>query len=123
MKPNSIFILVVAIATLSSHASAQKPAKKSEEVSFLVAPSPAWVKPLAMPDQLAPNQESAGTYFLLVDRQVNVDRRAFYYHDIRKITSEDGVQSGTSVSVSFNPAFERLSLHTLRVIRNNVSSD
>jgi transglutaminase-like putative cysteine protease len=78
---------------------------------------------VAVPDELAFNEESAGTYFLLVDRQENVDRRAYYYHDIRKITSENGVQSGASISVSFNPAFEKLTFHAVRLIRSNVSSD
>ena len=123
MKPGSLLIVGVAIIAICNHSRAQKPATKSREVSFNIAPRPVWVKPVAVPDELAFNQESAGTYFLLVDRQENVDRRAYYYHDIRKIRSENGVQSGASISVSFNPAFEKLTLHAIRVIRSNVSSD
>ncbi len=103
--------------------SAEETPKKADAVSFNVAPAPAWVKPVTPPNESAIERESPSLFFVLVDRQQRIEPRAFYYHDMRKVISEKGVQDGASLSVSFNPAFEKLTLHCMRVIRNGVSSD
>ncbi|MBA3608460.1 MAG: hypothetical protein H0W43_08130, partial [Chthoniobacterales bacterium] len=46
--------------------------------------------------ELEAGMENTGTVYLLVDRQDNLDRNAFYYHEVRKVTSENGLQSGAS---------------------------
>ena len=41
---------------------------------------------------------------------------------LRKITSENGLQSGASFSVAFDPAFEKLTFHAIQVVRDGVTS-
>ena len=98
-------------------------AETGAPISFEIAPVPVWVKPVATPNESGTDQDSAGTFYMLVDRQENVDRNAFYYHDLRKISSENGVQSGAFLSATFNPAFQKLTLHAIRVIRNKIPLD
>jgi hypothetical protein len=112
-----------ALATAAGCCISAEAAEKEAQITFEIAPPPAWVKPIAPPTESGADQDSGGTFYLLVDRQQDVDRNAFYYHDVRKITSENGVQSGAFFSANFNPAFQRLILHALRVSRNKVSSD
>ena len=99
------------------------PASSAPPPRIDVGPAPAWVKPVAVPHETTSTHEAAGNFYLLVDRQDNVARNAWYYHDVRKITSETGVQKGAALSASFNPAYEKIIFHTIRVIRNGVSSD
>src|SRR5947199_3975991 len=65
-----VFIL---LRTLASAAvlQAQRLEREQDAVSFAVAPAPAWVKPVTAPTESAVD-ESAGTFYLLVDRQKNV---------------------------------------------------
>src|SRR5262249_18283059 len=70
-----------------------------------LAPPPHWVKQVR-PSETSENTllQNRGTVYLLVDRQVNLEPSAFYYHEVRKITSENGVQNSGSISVSFEPS-------------------
>src|ERR1700719_4309078 len=90
---------------------AQGPLTSAGKASFDIAPVPSWVKPIKPPSDIAAATENAGTVYLLIDRQKNLKPSAFYYHQVRKITSENGVQNGASISSSFDPAFERLIFH------------
>ncbi len=99
------------------------PAKPEAEVSFNMGPVPPWVKSVTASAEGTQQQEGAGSHYLLIDRQIDVERNAFYWHELRKITSENGVQAGTSLSISFDPSFEKLTLHSIRLIRDGVSSD
>src|SRR5207249_13251 len=79
--------------------------------------------PVTSPKETEAGTDSAGEVYLLVDRQENLERSAFYYHEVRKITSEHGVQDGASISVSFNPSFEKLIFHSIQLIRDGVASN
>ena len=95
----------------------------SSSVDFEIAGPASWVKPVTVSGELEAGMENTGTVYLLVDRQDNLDRTAFYYHEVRKITSENGLQSGASFSVTFDPAFEKLIFHSIQVVRDGVVSN
>ena len=94
-------------------------------VSFDVAPPAAWVRPFAPPS--APSEDVAsnpgGVAYLLLDRQENVAPAAFYRHEVRKITSEAGVQNGAAISVTFDPSYEKLIIHSITGTRDGVSTN
>lgn len=115
-----ILLFSVALAARPD-ASGQSPSPS--EVTFAVAPAPAWVKPVEAPSEMEPGNENSGLFFLLVDRQENLERNAFYYHEVRQLKSENGVQNGAAISVSFNPAFERLTFHSVELVRDGVVSN
>ena len=119
------FVAALALLTnLGVVSQAEKPPAKPEaEVSFNVGPVPPWVKSVTASAEGTQQQEGAGSHYLLIDRQIDVERNASYWHELRKITSENGVQAGTSLSISFDPSFEKLTLHSIRLIRDGISSD
>ena len=67
--------------------------------------------------------ESGGISYLVIDRQNNVGLKAAYYHEARHITSQNGVQYGASVTVSFDPSYERLRLHSIDLTRDGVRAN
>jgi hypothetical protein len=102
---------------------AQNSVPSVSRVMFEVAPAPSWVKPIQVSGDIEPGVENSGTIILLIDRQESLERNAFYYHEVRKLTSENGVQNGASLAVSFNPAIEKLIFHSIQLIRAGVTSD
>ena len=92
-------------------------------VSFEIASVPGWVKSVeaAIPD--AVDADNAGISYLLFDQQEQVEPKTSFYHEARQITSENGVQNGASVSLSFDPSFQKLTFHFIRLRRNGAITD
>lgn len=85
-----------------------------------IAPPESWVCDSPTPP-LTPTPAgdiSYGYDYLLLDRQVNVREASAYEHNVYRITSEGSLQSGASMTWSFDPAYETLVLHHLRIIRD-----
>ena len=91
-------------------------------VTFNIAPPPAWVKKIE-PASRGSDGDSGGISYLLVDRQDNVAFQSAYYHEARQVTSDNGVQNGAAVSVSFDPAYQELIFHSLQVTRGGVRAN
>lgn len=53
------------------------------------------------------------------ERQVNLTSQTEYVHRTLKIISAAGVQNASQLSVTFDPAYEHLAFHSIKVIRNN----
>jgi hypothetical protein len=60
-----------------------------------------------------------GYFYAITEHQIQVEKQADYRHYIREIISETGIQDGSSISVSFDPTFERLDFHQITVWRDN----
>lgn len=103
------------------------PARAAEPVaapvSFAIAAAPAWVQPFAPDPPASAVMASDGISYLLVDQQENLEPRASYYHEARQITSENGVQNGAAIAVSFDPSYQKLIFHSIRLIRQGVAAD
>jgi hypothetical protein len=89
--------------------------------AFDVGPPPAWVEPRVVDTSSAkPTEElSDGVHVLLVDEQVRYDGREFvaYAHRALRAVNERGVEFSANVKVRFDPAYERLTLHSIVVRR------
>jgi len=103
------------------------PAKAEESpppgVTFNVAATPPWVKPIRPVIPIKADADDGGISYLLADQQVNVEPRASYYHEARQITSENGVQNGASISVSFDPSYQKLTFHSITLTRKGAVAD
>ncbi len=93
------------------------PAMAEEAVTFSLAPAGAWVRTVIPPKSPETLPQGGGIDYLLVDNQSNVEPQQSYYHEARSIYSESGVQNGSSISVSFDPTYQKLIFHTLTVTR------
>jgi|GEM_PF-558288 len=86
-----------------------------------VAPPPPWVDltPYAIPKEANPHFISAGACVLLDDSQIDLcgPERAWYARHAELVTASAGAERVAQFSVSFDPAFERLEVHSIAVIR------
>jgi transglutaminase-like putative cysteine protease len=64
-----------------------------------------------------------GISYVLLDQQENLQPRASFYHEARRITSENGVQNGSDITVSFDPSYQTLTFHSIRLVREGVAKD
>ncbi len=107
-------LLLAAILPASLHAKSYG--------EFDIARPPAWVETLKpeyafdVPRRLG----RYGIYDILSDHQIRVGRdggTARYFHYVRKVLTQTGVQTASELTVDFDPSYQRLTLHEVSVIR------
>ena len=89
------------------------------------APPAAWVEPienLALPPTPAADV-SYGYDYLVLDRQVKVSEQSVYWRSAYRITAEGSLQSGARLTWNYDPAYEQITLHHLRVIRGGETQE
>lgn len=94
-----------------------------EQVRY--APEASWVDTsLDAKDTPTPPEEVAHGYdFLLLDNQVNVAEGEAFHRSVYRITAESALQSGARFTWSYDPGYQTLTLHHLRLIRDGVAQD
>ena len=105
--------------TLMILASSARSTPAADQPAYLMGPQPAWVAKLPIPasDELPGRQVNLGEYFNLIDEQINVSREETFAHFAKIILNETGVQNGTQLKINFDPSYQKLTLHFIRVIR------
>ncbi len=85
-----------------------------------VAPLPDWVRPCdwSAPARGEKSEKSEGTRYLLYERQENPQREEKFIRIIQLMENETGVQDSGSVTFGFDPAFQELILHQVRIYRD-----
>jgi transglutaminase-like putative cysteine protease len=87
-----------------------------------VAPPAAWVDlaPYPVPQTANPHFVAAGLCVLLDDSQIDLTgpERAWFYRRADMVTATTGAERAAQFSVSFDPAFERIEVHSIAVIRD-----
>lgn len=87
-----------------------------------VAPPGAWVDvaPYAIPKTANPHFIANGVCVLLDDSQIDLcgPERAWFYRRADMVTANAGAERAAQFSVSFDPHFERIDVHSIAVIRN-----
>ncbi len=82
---------------------------------------PTWVESVPVPVdvQAAPGSSSGGVEYLLSDLQTRLEAhdRVAYNHFAMRALSGDGVEEAAHVKVSFDPSYETLTLHSIKVHR------
>lgn len=78
----------------------------------------AWVENLAVPGDHAVAKSAVNRHYLLLETQRNVAHDATYHRQTYRLLTESGVGGGSQVSVSFDPAYETITLHRLQIIRD-----
>jgi transglutaminase-like putative cysteine protease len=116
-----LFILLCSVGILTNIARSSEAASTS--VSFSISPVPAWVQPIVAGDTPPMEPANDGISYVLLDQQENLEPRASYYHEARRITSENGVQNGADITVSFDPSYQKLTFHSIRLMREGIATD
>lgn len=84
-----------------------------------VGAAPAWVDAVDLELRAQATSASGGVEYLLLDHQENIAlaEPEVYTHTAQRVVSPAGVQSESQVTLSFDPAYERLTVHTIRLRR------
>lgn len=90
-----------------------------------VALPPDWIRVRPEPDYTTAVREEGrrGVYYLLVDRQTHAEKQETYSHLIYKITSTAGLQDASQISLSFDPNYQSIDLHALKIWREGKSEN
>lgn len=94
-------------------------APRTEVAPYRIEPLPAWVKPAPTPPTTAGPPSPVGWRYALVDRQVLLgDGSEQRFVRVRQSASQASALGEISkIEIYFNPAYQRLRLHELTVIR------
>jgi transglutaminase-like putative cysteine protease len=91
----------------------------AQSSKVMVRPSSSWVEPQSFDAAAVPPEgQESGYYYLLVDQQDHAQSEEGYRHYAYKILTSQGLQDMSDVSFSFDPTYEQLTIHTLRIHRN-----
>jgi transglutaminase-like putative cysteine protease len=118
-RPTTSWIVLPTIALALVH-----PGQADSRYS--IGPVPRWVSsPPASEADSKPVTDQAGVAHLLVDEQVRVAGRAteHFYHMIRRVESTAGVEDSAQLRFDFDPSYQRLVIHYVRVRRDHRSID
>ncbi len=95
---------------------------QARAAEFSVGATPTWVKTIAPGASDSPVRAAAsgGAFHLLVDRQVKANGRQtqFYRRFVSEALNAQGLDEVANIQIYFNPAFERVVVHSLKVIRD-----
>src|SRR6185295_13037481 len=84
-----------------------------------IRPKPSWVKNYSYNAEVRDTANTSNGYFtLLNESQHNTILHQSYYHFAIKIISEAGLESNSTLSVDFDPSYEEVTFHKVKVIRN-----
>lgn len=64
-----------------------------------------------------------GTEYLLADRQYHLGEERSYYRLVTRLVTTEAVQNGSRVEVDVDPSFQKLELHSVRIIRNGQATE
>ena len=64
-----------------------------------------------------PNAAGENERWLLLETEINVPESATFQHRVKQICSYAGVQNGAQISLDFDPGYESLQLHWIRIWR------
>jgi hypothetical protein len=96
-------------------------AARAADSAVSVAPPAAWISPLPFQRLTKAEETNSGlaTRLLLRDLQINARARETFQHEARQLLSREGVQTGSRVSIDFDPARQSLVLHWVRIWRGS----
>ena len=108
------FLGILAVA-----ATAARPAEVASDIKPAIAPPASWVQPQMFDRRtLASRPEGAvDQHWLLLERQVDAATNETFIHAARQILTVAGVQNGANLKIDFNPSYQALTLHWVRLWR------
>jgi transglutaminase-like putative cysteine protease len=100
------------------------PAPPAKEIApgARLAPTPDWVDlaPYQIPETANPHFIANGLCALLDESQIDLcgPDRAWFHRRAEMVTAAAGAEHAAQFSVTFDPAFERVEVHSIAVVRN-----
>jgi len=97
----------------------------ADSVSLQVSPPGKWVKPQFFSQQASAGLLDAGSdeRILLLERQINARENEIFFHSMRQILTVSGVQKEANLTINFNPGYQNLTFHWVRLWRGSEHLD
>lgn len=92
------------------------------QTAIPTSPTPDWVTVSGLDTSIVAGASNSYQY-LLIDLQDHLPKETKYRRYAYKILNADGVQSMSDISVSFDPSYQKLTFHSLNIIRAGSSYD
>lgn len=110
MKFKTLFFGLFFLSIFSLQAQNEKFVKKA----------PSWVieKSHIKPKNQEGSKSNGGEYPLLYDRQLNLDKKEFYFHWTSLLKNSESVSLYNTLEFSFDPTYQKLEIHFINIIRN-----
>ncbi|ANE51348.1 DUF3857 domain-containing protein [Flavisolibacter tropicus] len=91
----------------------------AQKKNIQIAPTPTWVTVNAVNYSNSKGEKDAddGYIDLAFERQVSLSQQEVYCRKAIRILSDAGVQNSSEVNVGFDPSYESITFHTIRIIR------
>ena len=111
----SCFLLACLVAIVAGFAEVSR----GEEAKPDIGPPPKWATPIAFNprtklDEVDPSLEMR---WILKDRQINAGNNESFHHEVRQVLTPMGVNNNSHISVYFDPAYQLLTFHWIRIWR------
>jgi len=78
---------------------------------------PLWINKIAFTNEDV-YDENSGYQYLLVDFQDNFIEKSSFKHFVIKLSNSNGIQSNSDITVTFDPAYQKLFFHEIKIIRD-----
>ncbi|ATC63874.1 hypothetical protein CMV30_07890 [Nibricoccus aquaticus] len=116
-RPSFVSLVLLLIFTAAPGSSQESPVR--------IAPAPEWIGEQEQPELSAPSpaKNPGGWFFLLFDRRFHAEESATYSHLAYRITNSSALQDGSQISVDYDPEYERIDFHAIRVVRAGKTTD
>ncbi len=97
----------------------------SQSEKITVTKEPVWItkNTIDYSKKLLDKDAADGYIDISLEKQVYLAEQSEYIRRSKKIISQAGVQNGSEISVSFDPSYEQLTFHSIRIIRNGETLD
>lgn len=106
IRPAFLFFLLFPSIAFSQH-----------KVQFEAPPT--WTESITYSTEPLDTVHSGGYYYLLLERQFNVESKESYFRTSIKVLTEKGLEMASSININFNPAFQKLIFHSVIIKRGN----
>ncbi|GMG87202.1 DUF3857 domain-containing transglutaminase family protein [Biformimicrobium ophioploci] len=95
--------------------------EQKTDVQYSVAAEPEWLRPVAVPPLDAPlPADGSGVRYILSDTQVNTaaEEKQEYSRYISRVVHQSALREVSNISIGFLPAFQKLTVHSVRIHRD-----
>jgi transglutaminase-like putative cysteine protease len=98
-------------------------ALQAQNKKIRIEKEPLWIttNPIDYSNSQLDHEAEDGYIDLDYEKQVNLEQQSIYYKVAFKIISEAGVQNNSKISINFDPSYEQLIIHSIKIIRENES--
>lgn len=88
-------------------------------IQMTLSPIPSWVTPASVAPKTSTDSFGGHVRYHLFDQQSYVaDEPHHFYRLVKQANNVSGLEAASKLQISFNPAFQKLHVHTANVIRN-----